>query len=88
MYDLFLAAPFSHKPPFPFSKTTGNLPKFRLFSFLDMQMNAVLCLQAAFGRTTVMIAHRLSSLRDATHIIVIDEGKVAEIGQFLAVISF
>uniref|UniRef100_A0A914ZIF2 Uncharacterized protein n=1 Tax=Parascaris univalens TaxID=6257 RepID=A0A914ZIF2_PARUN len=36
--------------------------------------------KAAFGRTTVMIAHRLSSLRDATHIIVIDKGKVAEIG--------
>ncbi|VDM46591.1 unnamed protein product [Toxocara canis] len=36
--------------------------------------------KASLGRTTVMIAHRLSSLRDATNIIVISNGKVAEIG--------
>lgn len=32
------------------------------------------------GRTTVMIAHRLSTLRDADYLIVIDNGKVAEEG--------
>nr|QRN45888.1 P-glycoprotein 11.1 [Toxocara canis] len=36
--------------------------------------------KASLGRTTVMIAHRLSSLRDTTNIIVISNGKVAEIG--------
>lgn len=32
------------------------------------------------GRTTISIAHRLSTLRDANSLIVIDEGKVAEEG--------
>ena len=31
-------------------------------------------------RTTVVIAHRLSTVRDADHIIVLEEGQVAEIG--------
>lgn len=32
------------------------------------------------GRTTISIAHRLSTLRDANHLIVIDDGKVVEQG--------
>ena len=32
------------------------------------------------GRTTISIAHRLSTLRDADTLIVIDEGKIAEEG--------
>ena len=32
------------------------------------------------GKTTIMIAHRLSTLRDADHLIVIERGKVAETG--------
>lgn len=32
------------------------------------------------GKTTIMIAHRLSTLRDADHLIVIEKGKVAESG--------
>ena len=32
------------------------------------------------GRTTISIAHRLSTLRDADTLIVIDEGKIAEQG--------
>lgn len=32
------------------------------------------------GKTTIMIAHRLSTLRDADHLIVIEKGKVAEAG--------
>ena len=32
------------------------------------------------GKTTIMIAHRLSTLRDADKLIVIERGKVAEEG--------
>ncbi|HLV29963.1 MAG TPA: multidrug ABC transporter permease, partial [Chitinispirillaceae bacterium] len=32
------------------------------------------------GRTTIAIAHRLSTLRNADRLIVINEGKIAEIG--------
>lgn len=32
------------------------------------------------GRTTIMIAHRLSTLRDADHLIVIENGKMPEFG--------
>ena len=32
------------------------------------------------GRTTFAIAHRLSTLRNATRLIVLDEGKIAEEG--------
>ena len=32
------------------------------------------------GRTTIAIAHRLSTLRNATRLVVLDEGRVAEVG--------
>ncbi|MBQ2733273.1 MAG: hypothetical protein IJF74_03865, partial [Clostridia bacterium] len=32
------------------------------------------------GRTTIMIAHRLSTLRRATKIIVVDKGEILEMG--------
>ena len=32
------------------------------------------------GRTTLMIAHRLSTLRKANKIVVVDEGKIIEFG--------
>ena len=32
------------------------------------------------GKTTILIAHRISTLQDADKIIVIDEGKIAEMG--------
>jgi ABC-type multidrug transport system fused ATPase/permease subunit len=32
------------------------------------------------GRTTVIISHRISAVRDADHILVLDQGAVAEEG--------
>ncbi|HAA77837.1 TPA: ABC transporter, partial [Candidatus Latescibacteria bacterium] len=32
------------------------------------------------GRTTFAIAHRLSTLRSASRLVVVDEGRVAEVG--------
>lgn len=41
------------------------------------------------GSTTIVIAHRLSTLRDANQIIVFNHGKVAEIGMLAdAVLTF
>ncbi len=36
--------------------------------------------QLSKGRTTIAIAHRLSTLRHATRLVVLDEGRVAEVG--------
>ncbi len=45
------------------------------------------CVQRALGltsgeRTTVLVAHRLSTLRDADRIFVFDDGRVAEVGTY------
>lgn len=39
------------------------------------------------GRTTIMIAHRLSTLRDAGRLMVIEHGKIAEEGSHMELIS-
>ena len=38
--------------------------------------------QALTGRTSLVIAHRLSTVRDADQIVVLDRGRVAEIGTY------
>ncbi len=38
-------------------------------------------------RTTVVIAHRLSTVRDADQIVVLDQGRVAEIGTHVALLD-
>ena len=37
--------------------------------------------QALAGRTTIIASHRISAVRDATHILVLDEGRVVERGR-------
>jgi ATP-binding cassette subfamily B protein len=39
------------------------------------------------GRTTFIIAHRLSTVRDADEILVFDQGRVAERGSFQALVA-
>jgi ATP-binding cassette subfamily B protein len=39
------------------------------------------------GRTTFIIAHRLSTVRDADEILVFDEGRIVEQGDFNALIA-
>ena len=39
------------------------------------------------GRTTIAIAHRLSTVRDADQIVVLDRGRIVEVGTFDELVS-
>jgi ATP-binding cassette subfamily B protein len=49
-------------------------------SALDTQTELLVQQALAEGRTTIAIAHRLSTVRDADQIVVLDRGRIAEIG--------
>ena len=44
-------------------------------------------LKLMHGRTSFIIAHRLSTLRDANKIVVIDDGEIIEMGNHAELIS-
>ncbi|VDM09859.1 unnamed protein product, partial [Wuchereria bancrofti] len=69
------------------ARTIARNPKILLLdeatSALDAESEVVVqnaLKKASIGRTTIVIAHRLSTLRDSNQIIVLDKGQVAEIG--------
>src|SRR5205807_1101444 len=39
------------------------------------------------GRTTILVAHRLTTLRDADRIFVFDRGKIVEVGTYDALVK-
>ncbi|EFO24761.1 hypothetical protein LOAG_03722 [Loa loa] len=69
------------------ARTIARNPRILLLdeatSALDAESEAMVqnaLKKASIGRTTIVIAHRLSTLRDSNQIIVLDKGQVAEIG--------
>jgi ABC-type multidrug transport system fused ATPase/permease subunit len=59
-------------------------------SALDAQSEAAVAdalSKAAQGRTTLIIAHRLATVRAANHILVMDQGRVVEEGTHDALIA-
>lgn len=51
-------------------------------------MNLAFNFQASQGRTTVIVAHRLSTIRNADKIVVLKDGKVVEVGDHKNLMTF
>lgn len=58
-----------------------------LDSISEKYVKETLDLFASQGKTTIIIAHRLSTVRNADEIMVIDKGNVAEIGNHVSLIA-
>ena len=43
--------------------------------------------QLSQGRTTIAIAHRLSTVRDADQIVVLDRGRIVEVGTYAELLA-
>jgi len=61
-------------------------PTSSLDPALESQLNAAIR-QLAFGRTTLVIAHRLNTVREAARIYVLDGGQVAESGDHASLLQ-
>uniref|UniRef100_A0A0R3RPU8 ABC transporter, ATP-binding protein n=1 Tax=Elaeophora elaphi TaxID=1147741 RepID=A0A0R3RPU8_9BILA len=62
------------------ARTIARNPRILLLDEATSALDAESEMAASVGRTTIVIAHRLSTLRDSNQIVVLDKGQVAEIG--------
>jgi SAM-dependent methyltransferase len=65
---------------YEFYNTEGLLVNKRLFKIKFKLISKEAIERIIKGRTTIMIAHRLSTLKKADKIIVVEEGKIQEVG--------
>jgi ABC-type multidrug transport system ATPase subunit len=72
---------FIHAPPPALPQATSALD-----SITERRIQATLAERRA-GRTVVVVAHRLSTIMDADHIVVMERGEVAEAGTHEALLA-